>query len=90
VDIANGSGDPAAATGLASRLAAAGIQVGAVTTTDALTSAVQYPVGQRPQAGVLAVVLGLVGSERLAPVGHVTVVIGARDSGRLRGPQPVC
>jgi hypothetical protein len=90
VDIANGSGDPAAAAGLASRLAAAGIQVGAVTTVDATTSAVQYPDGQRPQAGVLAAVLGLTGTEQLTSVAHVTVVIGARDADRLSGPQPIC
>ena len=90
VDIANGAGDPAAATGLASRLAAAGIRVGAISTIDATTSAVQYPDGQGPQAGVLAAALGLVGWEQLAPVGHVTVVIGARDSDRLSGPRPIC
>jgi hypothetical protein len=32
----------------------------------------------------------LAGSEQLAPVGHVTVVIGARDSDRLFGSQPIC
>jgi hypothetical protein len=90
VDIGNGSGDPTVATALTERLAAAGIQVGAVTITDAATSAVQYPDGQGAQAGVLAAALGLVGSERLAPVDHVTVVIGARDSDRLFATQSDC
>jgi hypothetical protein len=90
VDIGNGSGDPAVATELASRLAAAGIQAGAVVTTQATTSAVQYPDGQRPQARVLAAALGLAGSEQLAPVVHVTVVIGAQDSDRLFAPRPAC
>jgi hypothetical protein len=90
VDIRNGSGDPVVATRLASSLAAAGIQVGVVTTTDATTSAVQYPDGQRSQAGVLAARLGLVGSEQLAPVDRITVVIGARDSARLFATQSAC
>jgi hypothetical protein len=78
------------ATALAARLAAAGIQVGSVTSTDDATSAVQYPDGQGPQAGVLATALGLAGSEELAPVDHVTVVIGAGDSGRLSGTEALC
>jgi ABC-type sugar transport system substrate-binding protein len=90
VDIASGAGDPAVATRLAARLAAAGIGVGTVTTTEAATSAVQYPDGQGRQAGTLAAALGLGGSEQLARVAHVTVMIGARDSDRLVGPQPLC
>jgi hypothetical protein len=90
VDIRNGSSDPAVATALASRLAAAGIQVGVVTTTDATTFAVQYPDGQGPQAGVLAAALGLAGLEQLAPVAHITVVIGARDAGRLFATPSAC
>jgi NAD(P)-dependent dehydrogenase (short-subunit alcohol dehydrogenase family) len=90
VDIANGAADPAVATGLASRLAAAGIRVGTVSAGDATTSAVQYPDGQGSQAEALAAALGLAGSEQLAPVGHVTVVIGARDSDRLFASQPIC
>ena len=90
MDIRNGSGDPAEATKLASRLAAAGIRVGVVTTTDATTSAVLYPDGQRPPAGVLAGGLGLAGSEQPAPVDHVTVVIGAQDSGRLLATPLAC
>jgi hypothetical protein len=90
VDIRDGSGDPALATELAARLAAAGIQVGAVTPTDATTSAVQYPDGQRQQAGVLAVGLGLAGSEQPAPVNRVTVVIGAQDSERLLTTPSIC
>jgi hypothetical protein len=79
VDIRNGSGDPGAATALAVRLAAAGIRTGSVTTTDDTTSAVLYPDGQGPQARVLAAALGLGGSEQVAAVDHVTVVIGAGD-----------
>jgi hypothetical protein len=90
MDIADGSGGPAAATVLAVRLAAAGIRVGAVTTTDATISAVHYPDGKGPQAGALAAALGLSGSERVAPVAHVTVVIGARDFDRLLGPELIC
>jgi hypothetical protein len=90
VDLRDGSGDPALATELAARLAAAGIQVGAVTPTDATTSAVQYPDGQRQQAGVLAVGLGLAGSEQPAPVNRVTVVIGAQDSERLLTTPSIC
>jgi membrane-bound lytic murein transglycosylase B len=90
VDIRNGSGDPAVASELAARLAAAGIQVGAVAAYDAVTSAVQYPDGQSPQAGALAVALGLVGSEQLAPVDHLTLVIGVQDSARLFAAPLVC
>jgi uncharacterized protein YijF (DUF1287 family) len=90
VDIRNGSGNPAVAAELASLLAAAGIQVGAVTTYDATTSAVQYPDGQSPQAEALAVALGLVGADQLAPVDHITVLIGAQDSARLFAAPFVC
>jgi hypothetical protein len=90
VDIRDGSGDPALATELAARLTAAGIQVGAVTATDATTSAVEYPEGQAEQAGVLAQGLGLAGSEQPAPVGQVTVVIGSQDSQRLFATPSIC
>jgi hypothetical protein len=81
---------------LASRLVAAGIVVDATTTveatttTDAATSAVQYPEGEMPQAKVLAAALGLAGSEQLAPVDHVTVVIGAEDSDGPNAAPLVC
>jgi hypothetical protein len=82
--------DPALATALAARLAAAGIQVGAVTSTDATTSAVQYPDGQSQQAGVLAEGLGLAESEQPAPVNRVTVVISSQDSERLFATPSIC
>jgi hypothetical protein len=88
--VGDGAGDPALATQLAARLAAAGIQVGAVTATDATTSAVQYPDGQSQQAGVLAVGLGLADSEQPAPVSRVTVVISAQDSQRLLTTPSIC
>ncbi|HEY4604194.1 MAG TPA: LytR C-terminal domain-containing protein, partial [Blastococcus sp.] len=90
VDIRNGSGNPAAAAELASRLRTAGMQVGAVTTTGATTSAVLHPDAQRPQAGVLAAALGLAGSAQLAAVDHVTVVIGAQDSDRVFATPSIC
>ncbi|HEY4625359.1 MAG TPA: LytR C-terminal domain-containing protein, partial [Blastococcus sp.] len=80
----------AAAAELASRLRTAGMQVGAVTTTGATTSAVLYPDAQRPQAGVLAAALGLVGSAQLTAVDHVTVVIGAQDSDRVLATPSIC
>jgi hypothetical protein len=83
------SSDPSVGTGLAARLAAAGVQVGAVAGTDATVSAVQYPVGQSAPAGVLAAALGLSGSEQAA-VGHVTVVVAAGDAGRLAAGGPIC
>jgi hypothetical protein len=89
VDVRNGSGDAGAVTALVSRLATAGIRVGAVTTTADTTSAVQYPDGHGPEAGVLAAALGMEGSEQPALVDEVTVVIGAADAGRLAGG-PLC
>jgi hypothetical protein len=90
VDIRNGSGDPGPATELAARLAAAGVQVGSVTTAPEATSAVQYPDGLAAPAGVLATALGVAGAEQSGPVGHVTLVIGAGDPGRLLAAASLC
>jgi hypothetical protein len=78
------------ASKLASLLAATGTQVGVVTTTDATTSAVLYPDGQRKQARVLAAGLGLATPEGADPVDHVTVVIGAQDFARLVATPSIC
>jgi LytR cell envelope-related transcriptional attenuator len=88
VDIS--SADPAAATALAARLTAAGVPVGATTTTDAATSTVQYPDGQGGPAGVLATALGWGGSEQVAPVDHVTVVLGRDHAVALPATGPIC
>ena len=90
MDIRDGSSDPALSAELAARLASAGMEVGAVTPTDATTSVVQYPDELSQQARVLAVGLGLAGSEHPAPVDRVTVVIGAQNSQRLLTTPSIC
>ena len=82
VDVRNGSGDPAVAGGVGTRVEQAGGTVGTVTTTQDRTSVVLYPDGQDAVATALADALGLTGAAQVATVDRVTVVIGAGDAAR--------
>ncbi len=82
VDVRNGSGDPAAASGVGTRVEQAGGTVGTVTVTEDATSAVLYPDGQVAVATALADALGLGGAAQAGPVDRVTVVIGGSDAAR--------
>jgi hypothetical protein len=82
VDVRNGSGDPAAASGVGTRVEQAGGTVGTVTATEDATSAVLYPDGQVAVATALADALGLGGAAQAGPVDRVTVVIGGSDAAR--------
>jgi hypothetical protein len=83
VDVRDGSGDPAAAGGVGSRVEEAGGTVGTVTATEDTISAVLYPDGQEAVATALADALELSGAARVGTVDRVTVVIGAGDAARL-------
>jgi hypothetical protein len=84
VDLVNGTGDQAAADAATSRLTEAGLTVATVVgSTDAPSSAIEFPAGAEQQARALAEALGVADLLRPAGVAEVTVVLGPADAQRL-------
>ena len=83
VDVVDGTGDPAVADDVATRLRAAGLTVGTVSTATVTASGVEHPGSEEAGARWLAEALAATELLRAADVPHVTVVLGPTDSAAL-------